>query len=97
MNENEILRRSWYKDALAQGQATETRQNLLTGEFVQFHGPKDKVAKWLEKDTPSRAWKAMCCHCMGYPDPGYREEIRKCTAGPDSETHCPGYAHRPYK
>lgn len=47
-----------------------------------------------KKNPQSRALaiKAFCASCIGFPEPGWRAEIRGCTA-----LECPLYSHRPYQ
>ena len=52
------------------------------------------IIKW-HKEMPKNLEYAIaknCLDCIGYPDAGYREEIKNCTAGDD----CALWEHRPY-
>ena len=42
--------------------------------------------------------RGFCSQCVGFPDPGWREEVRRCTAdGRNGTTACCLHVHRPYK
>ena len=48
--------------------------------------------------SKAMAIKAFCASCVGYPSPGWRNDIRHCTAnGQDGASLCPLFIHRPYK
>ena len=73
-----------YQEAVARGE-------------VEKVAPRNPAQRFLDKQTLLRAVGAMCMQCMGTddpdnPQPGYRSDIRGCTA-----TTCPLYAWRPYK
>lgn len=73
--------------------ASEKRRSLLSkGELRVEMNP---VKKWAKSPKNRKlAINATCCVCMGGPDePGWRQEIRKCTA---RET-CPLWYVRPYQ
>lgn len=49
----------------------------------------------IARDNPqskAAAIRAFCCTCVGGIVPGWRNEIRTCTA-----PECPLFPHRPYK
>lgn len=58
---------------------------------------KNPYQKWIENNTRKTAIEAFCMHCMGTedpdnPQPGYRTDIKGCTAN-----DCPLYQWRPYR
>ena len=67
---------------------------LVKPKATPNHNPYDRN---LGNTTSLRtALNAMCAHCMGctegYMEPGFREEIRNCTA-----PKCPLWHFRPYQ
>lgn len=49
----------------------------------------------IAKNNPQSkalAIRAFCASCVGFPESGWREDIRQCTA-----PNCPLWTHRPYK
>lgn len=55
-----------------------------------WESPADKAAR--NPKSLRLAINAMCSQCIGYPDPGWRREIRNCTS-----THCGLWNVRPYQ
>ena len=43
-------------------------------------------------ESRAKAIAAFCATCLGYPQAGWRGEIRNCTS-----RDCPLYIHRPYR
>jgi hypothetical protein len=59
--------------------------------------PKNPYQKFRENNTRKTAIEAFCMRCMGTedpdnPQPGYRTDIKGCTA-----PGCPLYNWRPYR
>jgi hypothetical protein len=55
-----------------------------------WESPIDKAAR--NPQSLRMAVNAMCSQCMGYPDAGWRQAIRFCTA-----PHCALFRIRPYQ
>ncbi len=55
-----------------------------------FYNPIEKAK--LHPKSKTMAIKAMCAYCMGFPDPGWRNQVKECTS-----PGCPLWTHRPYQ
>jgi len=59
----------------------------------------DPVKIALDNPQSKRAGiRGFCAQCVGFPEPGWRNDIRDCTSdGRNGTTACCLHAHRPYK
>ncbi len=69
----------------------------LASAALRAAGVKIEILNPIEKSRRNPkslrlAINAMCAYCMGCPDPGWKGQIRDCTA-----TSCPLHPQRPYQ